>query len=137
MDDVLGHGYRPPALTAKMAGTLQVLSGGRFILGIGPAGGPKSTWPTATSSLGRRCASPSWRRSSRSLRRKLRDVGRRPALRDARQGDQRVHLEMLQQESFQLATVVDIDPAVFLGEPSRLAAHPRGGDENAPSALCT
>jgi len=32
---VLGHGYRPPALTAKMAATLQTLSEGRFILGIG------------------------------------------------------------------------------------------------------
>lgn len=32
---VLGHGYRPPALTAKMASTLQVLSGNRFTLGIG------------------------------------------------------------------------------------------------------
>jgi alkanesulfonate monooxygenase SsuD/methylene tetrahydromethanopterin reductase-like flavin-dependent oxidoreductase (luciferase family) len=32
---VLGHGYRNPALTAKMASSLQVLSGGRFMLGIG------------------------------------------------------------------------------------------------------
>ena len=32
---VLGQGYRPPALTAKMAATLQLLCGGRFTLGIG------------------------------------------------------------------------------------------------------
>jgi len=32
---VLGQGYRNPALTAKIASTLQSLTGGRFILGIG------------------------------------------------------------------------------------------------------
>jgi len=32
---VLGHGYRPPALTAKMASTLQVFSDNRLMLGIG------------------------------------------------------------------------------------------------------
>ena len=32
---VLGVGYRPPSLLAKMASTLQFLSDGRFILGIG------------------------------------------------------------------------------------------------------
>jgi alkanesulfonate monooxygenase SsuD/methylene tetrahydromethanopterin reductase-like flavin-dependent oxidoreductase (luciferase family) len=32
---VLGQGYRNPALLAKMAATLQVLTAGRFVLGIG------------------------------------------------------------------------------------------------------
>jgi alkanesulfonate monooxygenase SsuD/methylene tetrahydromethanopterin reductase-like flavin-dependent oxidoreductase (luciferase family) len=32
---VLGQRYRNPALTAKMAATLQILTGGRFILGLG------------------------------------------------------------------------------------------------------
>ncbi len=32
---VLGQSYRNPALTAKMGATLQALTGGRFILGIG------------------------------------------------------------------------------------------------------
>jgi alkanesulfonate monooxygenase SsuD/methylene tetrahydromethanopterin reductase-like flavin-dependent oxidoreductase (luciferase family) len=32
---VLSQGYRPPAALAKMAATLQWLSGGRFVLGIG------------------------------------------------------------------------------------------------------
>ena len=35
MITVLGQAYRPPALVAKMASVLQLLSGGRVILGIG------------------------------------------------------------------------------------------------------
>jgi probable F420-dependent oxidoreductase len=36
--NVLGLPYRHPAVTAKMAGTLQRLSGGRFVLGLGGGG---------------------------------------------------------------------------------------------------
>ena len=63
---VLGHGYRPPALTAKMAATLQVFSENRFMLGIGADGAATSTRPTATSSRSPPCASRSSRRSWRS-----------------------------------------------------------------------
>ena len=36
---VLANTYRPPALLAKMASTLDVISGGRLELGIGAGGG--------------------------------------------------------------------------------------------------
>jgi probable F420-dependent oxidoreductase len=38
MTDVLGLPYRPPAVTAKMAETLDRLSGGRLVLGLGVGG---------------------------------------------------------------------------------------------------
>ena len=46
---VLCQSFRNPALLAKMAATLQFLSGGRFILGIGAGSMRRSTGPTAMS----------------------------------------------------------------------------------------
>lgn len=56
---VLGQGYRNPALTAKIAASLQFLTGGRFILGLG-AGDAEAehhaygyTFPTARERVAR------------------------------------------------------------------------------------
>jgi alkanesulfonate monooxygenase SsuD/methylene tetrahydromethanopterin reductase-like flavin-dependent oxidoreductase (luciferase family) len=63
---VLGQSYRNPALLAKMGATLQQLSGGRFILGIGAGGRKTNTWLTIISSLGHRFGSPNLRRRCKS-----------------------------------------------------------------------
>ena len=47
---VLAQSFRNPALVAKMGATLQFLSGGRFVLGIGRAGKRPTTGPMATPS---------------------------------------------------------------------------------------
>ncbi|GIW06021.1 MAG: LLM class F420-dependent oxidoreductase [Dehalococcoidia bacterium] len=50
---VLANPYRPPAVVAKMAATLDALSGGRVILGLGSGGAPADAarygvaWPPA------------------------------------------------------------------------------------------
>lgn len=81
---VLGQGYRNPALTAKIAATLQFLTGGRFVLGIGagwkedkyraygyptrprPSGSPSSTRRSKSSArCGRRPPPPSPARTMR------------------------------------------------------------------------
>jgi Luciferase-like monooxygenase len=58
--------FRNPGLLAKMGATLQYLTGGRFIMGLGRAGGRRSIAPIATTSPAQACESRSWPRLSRS-----------------------------------------------------------------------
>jgi alkanesulfonate monooxygenase SsuD/methylene tetrahydromethanopterin reductase-like flavin-dependent oxidoreductase (luciferase family) len=67
----LGHmvictGFRNPALTAKLASTIDVISGGRFEVGSARAGRTTSGSPTASGSRRRTSGSPGWATISRS-----------------------------------------------------------------------
>jgi alkanesulfonate monooxygenase SsuD/methylene tetrahydromethanopterin reductase-like flavin-dependent oxidoreductase (luciferase family) len=55
---VLANPYRPPALVAKMAATLDVVSGGRFVLGLGAGGAAADAarWGVPWHSVARRAA---------------------------------------------------------------------------------
>src|SRR5437667_5521755 len=57
---VLCQSYRNPALTAKMAANLQLLSGGRFILGL--AGRTMSTTPMGIHFQIRKCSWKNWKK---------------------------------------------------------------------------
>ena len=66
---VLGQSFRNPALVAKMGATLQLLSAGRFILGVGAGWHEEEYLAMATASPRRAPGSQSWTRHCASSRR--------------------------------------------------------------------
>jgi len=62
---VLSQSFRNPGLLAKMAASLQELTGGRFIMGIGAGWHEEETAPTATTIRVAGCGLPRWLRRSR------------------------------------------------------------------------